>query len=294
MPALRAEASLPDLPEQLRFFKRGLVGACFVLMTLSTPIAATAAVSIGPHHTNAVAAEEQRVLQFHQAEQLYQTQLKVARERCDQKQIYRAKVIAAMSSELQTRQQTVVISPLPAQAPPAAEPAGWFRPSLAMAALVAGFAGFRCYINRRPARDAFGRNPRPDPETVSQPVPDPVPQVVERSLAEETFFCNSLGANGRGLYAIEGFVVLKGSVGRKENDPALVAKVTESLRVNLFDSGVMREEGEAVIFEQDHLFPSPSIAAIALLGRTVNGWLEWKTEDGITLETVERMGARRS
>lgn len=41
-------------------------------------------------------------------------------------------------------------------------------------------------------------------------------------------------------------------------------------------------------FSRDHLFRSPSMAAVALLGRTANGWLEWKDGDGRTLDAVKR------
>jgi len=53
---------------------------------------------------------------------------------------------------------------------------------------------------------------------------------------------------------------------------------------------VMREEGDEVVFVKDHLFGSPSMAALALLGRTSNGWKEWKTKDGKTLDEVKRSG----
>ena len=51
-----------------------------------------------------------------------------------------------------------------------------------------------------------------------------------------------------------------------------------------------KAEGEAVVFEKDHLFRSPSMAALALMGRTCNGWIDWKTEDGRTLDEVKRSG----
>jgi hypothetical protein len=53
----------------------------------------------------------------------------------------------------------------------------------------------------------------------------------------------------------------------------------------------MREDGEKVVFEKDHLFGSPSMAGIALLGRTTNGWTTWKAKDGRTLDEVKRRGA---
>jgi hypothetical protein len=50
----------------------------------------------------------------------------------------------------------------------------------------------------------------------------------------------------------------------------------------------MKERGDTVVFKRDHLFGSPSMAAIALLGRTSNGWREWKNKDGVTLEATKR------
>jgi hypothetical protein len=52
----------------------------------------------------------------------------------------------------------------------------------------------------------------------------------------------------------------------------------------------MREDGDKVVLERDHLFGSPSMAAIALLGRTANGWLAWKAKDGRTLDELKRQG----
>ena len=51
-----------------------------------------------------------------------------------------------------------------------------------------------------------------------------------------------------------------------------------------------REAGATVVFEKDHVFGSPSMAAIALLGRTANGWKEWKSADGTTLDQLKRSG----
>ena len=45
---------------------------------------------------------------------------------------------------------------------------------------------------------------------------------------------------------------------------------------------------QATIGTKDHPFGSPSWAAIALMGRSANGWLEWKNKDGKTLDTLKR------
>ena len=105
---------------------------------------------------------------------------------------------------------------------------------------------------------------------------------------EEVFFCKSSGANGRGLYTEEGFVVLKGSIGRKENVRSIIGTGDERFRKKLVETGVMREDGDTVVFPKDHLFNSPSMAAVSLMGRTANGWIDWKTKDGRTLDEVKR------
>jgi hypothetical protein len=268
-----------------RLFRHSLMGIAAILVTLTVSIRAGAAISKGPDYTNAIDVEQQRILQFYRAEQSFEEKLRVGRERYNQKQINRAKIIAAMSSELQARQQIVVIQPVAAPDGNTDEPAGWFRPSLAVAALAVSFIGIGHYRKRLRAQNALGRK--------RQPIVVPAPPVVARSMADEIFFCKGEGADGRGRYTKEGVVVLKGSIGCKKNAPSIVAKSTEPLRAKLLDSGVMREEGDTVVFEKDHLFPTPSMAAVALLGRTVNGWLEWKTEDGITLDTVQRLEPRQ-
>ena len=124
--------------------------------------------------------------------------------------------------------------------------------------------------------------------TLGFPLFDPVAQPAPSARADEIFFCKAAGAKGRGLYTAEGFVVLKGSVGRKENVPSIVGTAGERLRDKLIALGVVRVAGETIVFEKDHLFRSPSMAALAVLGRTANGWIEWRTQSGRTLDAAKR------
>jgi len=258
----------------------GRLGMAATILTLSVSTPVSAAISKGDSYTNAVAAEQQRLFLFDQAERSYQKQLQVGRERYEQKQTNRAKVIAAMSSELQARQQVVVIHPAPAPETSgnADQPLVPVGPSLAVAALAITLIGFGYYRNRQRARNVQ----RP----AQPPLLEPLPQEAETSMADETFYCKASGASGCGRYSPEGFLVIKGSIGRGKSAPF---NATETLRGKLLDAGVVREVGEAVIFEQDHLFPSPGVAATALLGKTANGWIEWKTADGKTLDAVRRL-----
>jgi hypothetical protein len=105
---------------------------------------------------------------------------------------------------------------------------------------------------------------------------------------EEVFFLKAANTDARGLYTPEGFVVLMGSTGRKANVPSIIGTSDERLRNKLLEAGVMEGSGEHVVFKKDHLFKSPSSAAIALTGRTANGWREWKNADGVTLDKLKR------
>jgi predicted GIY-YIG superfamily endonuclease len=127
--------------------------------------------------------------------------------------------------------------------------------------------------------------------TLGYPLFDPVAKSGAAAQAQELFYCKASGADGRGLYTQEGFVVLKGSVGRKENVPSIVGTATERFRAKLLESGVLVAKGATVVLAKDHLFRSPSMAAIALMGRTANGWVEWKDKDGKTLDALKRQAA---
>jgi len=125
--------------------------------------------------------------------------------------------------------------------------------------------------------------------TLGHPLFDKVaPQQTKDTSAADYFYCTSGGTNAKGLYTAEGFVVLAGSVGRKENVPSIMGTSNASFREKLIAAAVMKAEGAALIFTKDHLFRSPSMAAIAVLGRTANGWMEWKDKHGNTLDVVKR------
>jgi len=117
------------------------------------------------------------------------------------------------------------------------------------------------------------------------------PMVEGAGRGGEIFLCTASGTSGRGLYTDDGFVVLKGSTGRRENVPSIRGTSDERFREKLIEAGIMRVEGEKVVFERNHLFGSPSMAAVALLGRTANGWNSWATKDGRTLHEVKRRGS---
>lgn len=120
--------------------------------------------------------------------------------------------------------------------------------------------------------------------------------VVSRD-ADTTLYLCAKGIEGRGQETAAGFVVVAGSraVGDDKIVPSVLSRFTyvKDLRDELIRQGVMAPEGAGFIFTQDYLFTSPSTAATALLGRTANGRIEWKTKDGRTLKEIQEAEASR-
>jgi len=130
--------------------------------------------------------------------------------------------------------------------------------------------------------------------TLGQPIFEPLTNVTTAKGTVELFYCKGSGADGVGEYTTEGFVVHKGSKGRAEIVPHIQGTSHERMRSQLITEGVLTEiagsAGSLLVFTRDHLFSSPSTAAMAVMGRSANGWVEWKTASGKTLNEVKRQG----
>ncbi len=95
------------------------------------------------------------------------------------------------------------------------------------------------------------------------------------------------GADGRGRETPEGFVVEQGSRARRTVVASVQGTWVSESRDRLLVAGVLREDGDTYVFDRDHLFPSPSAAAAVVLGRSANGRVEWRAEDGRTLKQLQ-------
>ena len=130
--------------------------------------------------------------------------------------------------------------------------------------------------------------------TLGQPIFEPLTSAPTAKGIVELFYCKGSGADGVGEYTTEGFVVHKGSKGRAEIVPSIQGTSHERMRSQLITEGVLTENagsaGSLLVFTRDHLFSSPSTAAMAVMGRSANGWVEWKTASGKTLDEVKRQG----
>lgn len=90
-------------------------------------------------------------------------------------------------------------------------------------------------------------------------------------------------ADARGIITEEGFVVLKGSSGRRAVVPSFELHGYHSLRQRLLEQGVIVEDGDRIRFARDYLFKSPSAAAACVMGRTAHGLIDWRDEVGRSL-----------
>ena len=124
--------------------------------------------------------------------------------------------------------------------------------------------------------------------TMGQPIFESLTNTSTIENDTELFYCKGSGAEGIGEYTSEGFVVLKGSRCRKEMVASSIGTNDERARQKLIDEGVLVEINTMFEFTRNYLFSSPSRAAVIVMGRSANGWSEWKTLDGRTLDALKR------
>lgn len=124
--------------------------------------------------------------------------------------------------------------------------------------------------------------------TLGQPIFESLTHAPTAKGEKELFFCKGSGADGVGEYTTEGFVVHKGSKGRAEIVASIQGTSNERLRNQLVLDGILTAQNGQLVFTRDHLFSSPSMAAMAVMGRSANGWIEWKAANGKTLDEVKR------
>ncbi len=96
------------------------------------------------------------------------------------------------------------------------------------------------------------------------------------------YYLNARGIEAEGYEDPSGFVVVAGSRVAVDEVPS-IHNYMRTLRASLRERGVILSNGEGLKVAQDYTFDSPSTAAGVLLGRTANGRVEWKDENGRTL-----------
>ena len=107
---------------------------------------------------------------------------------------------------------------------------------------------------------------------------------ISQPNAENLYYVKSRNCDAKGFYSSSGFSVMKGSV--------VSGTMTSSFRWKDKRDNMLREyakkEGDNYVMIADKTFSTPSAASDFCLGRSSNGWTEWKDKDGNTLDSMQR------
>ena len=112
----------------------------------------------------------------------------------------------------------------------------------------------------------------------------------DKDIEKVTFVLKGAASSGTGkLLAYEKFEILKGSIilkGNKENEN--VEKRNKRIIEELLENNLVEKDGNKYILKENYKVSSPSTAASLILGRSANGWKEWKTFDGKLLNEFRK------
>ena len=112
----------------------------------------------------------------------------------------------------------------------------------------------------------------------------------DKDIEKVTFVLKGAASSGTGkLLAYEKFEILKGSIiigGNKGSES--VEKRNKRIIEELLENNLVEKDGNKYILKENYKVSSPSAAASLILGRSANGWKEWKTFDGKLLNEFRK------
>lgn len=120
----------------------------------------------------------------------------------------------------------------------------------------------------------------------------PIFDQIKKPQKKDILYCKGKVAKAQGEYTEDGFVVFTGSTCVLQETKLARASV-KNRRQRLVRGGVLVRQDNVLQFTQDHIFSAPSTAASVVLGRNVNGWTNWKYENGKALDEVLRQDGKK-
>lgn len=99
-------------------------------------------------------------------------------------------------------------------------------------------------------------------------------------------FLRTKAVEARAMLTDEGIVVLAGSKAAPQVSDSLSLGYQKQ-RNQLLDRRVLIHDGDQLVFQEDHLFTSPSTAAAVVVGYMINGRDAWKSAKGISVGQME-------
>lgn len=113
-----------------------------------------------------------------------------------------------------------------------------------------------------------------------------VKEDIANTESEELYIKAARGANAVGKRVSDGFVVFKNSEIALDTVPSF-PRGFNTLREELLENELIKENNGKLLFVYDYLFSSPSAAAAVVMGRSANGLIEWKDKSGRDLKSIE-------
>lgn len=108
---------------------------------------------------------------------------------------------------------------------------------------------------------------------------------------EEIFYCCNAKRNikARGIYREDGFLLLKGSTLRLDHPSYMENTSLPAWKKKMIEAGMLKEQnGMLVLLDDCFIRGKPSAASDKVLGKSSNGWAEWKNAEGKTLDELYR------
>lgn len=110
--------------------------------------------------------------------------------------------------------------------------------------------------------------------------------------SSENYFIKAKGLEARGIYTSEGIVVLEGSQVSKNVAKSISERIQNLRDEKLLDETII-DMGNYYEVKHKITFSSLSTAADFILGRSANGWIEWKNSNNKTIDEIERKSLAR-
>ena len=105
----------------------------------------------------------------------------------------------------------------------------------------------------------------------------------------DIFVCkDSKGIYAEGKYLEDGFLVFKDAKISLNTSNSFGSGSGKTIRNNLISNNIITQKNDFYILNKDFLFKSPSSASSVILGRSSNGWTEWKNKENKTLDEIYR------
>ncbi len=105
--------------------------------------------------------------------------------------------------------------------------------------------------------------------------------------SKEILYLEARGVKAEGDLIDDGFVIFKDSEFSANHTKSCHDYILR-LRQKLIETEIVEQKNEIYFFKENYVFNSPSTAAGVVLGRSTNGWIDWKNKSGKTLDELKR------